>query len=102
MKKLKTYFNKHRLLLVLIVFVFYGNTLKNGYALDDNIVTGKENVTAQGIASIPKIFKSYYIDRSKDVKADYRPIVKVSYAIEHELFGVHAAISHFFNVFFYV
>lgn len=102
MKKLKTYFNKHRLLLVLIVFVFYGNTLKNGYALDDNIVTGKENVTAQGIASIPKIFKSYYIDRSKDVKADYRPIVKVSYAIEHELFGVHAAISHFFNVFFYL
>lgn len=102
MNKLKTFFNTQRIILLVIVFVFYGNTLKNGYALDDYIVTEKENITTQGIKAIPKIFKSYFVDRAEDVKFDYRPMVKVSYAIEHELFGVNAAVSHFLNLVFYL
>lgn len=102
MNKLKTYFTNQRLFIIIIVFVFYGNTLKNEYALDDYIVTEKENITAKGIQSIPKILRSYYVDRSEDVKFDYRPLVKVSFAIEHELFGVNASVSHFFNIIFYL
>ena len=102
MNKLKSYFNTQRIILLAIVFMFYGNTLRNGYALDDYIVTEKENITTQGIKAIPKILKSYYVDRSEDVKFDYRPIVKVSYAIEHELFGVNTGVSHFFNLTFYL
>lgn len=102
MNKLKKYFNQYHIIFIVIVFLFYGNTLKNGYSLDDYIVTEKENVTAQGVKSIPKLFKSHYIERSEDVKFEYRPIVKVSYAIEHELFGVNAGVSHFFNLVFYL
>jgi hypothetical protein len=86
MNKIKTYFNTQRIILIAIVFAFYGNTLKNKYALDDYIVTEKGNMTTQGIKAIPKIIKSYYVDRSEDIKFDYRPMVKISFAIEHELF----------------
>lgn len=102
MKQLTLYFNKQRLLLLLVVAVFYGNTLKNGYALDDSIVTEKGNLTTQGIKAIPKIMRSFYVNSSADYQFDYRPIVKVSYAIEHELFGLNPAISHFFNLLLYL
>lgn len=102
MNKLKSFFTPRKLFLILIVFAFYGNTLKNDYALDDYIVTEKENITTKGISSIPKIFRSYYIDRSEDVKFDYRPMVKISFAFEHELFGLNAGVSHFFNIIIYL
>ena len=102
MNKIKTYFNAQRILLLVIVFMFYGNTLKNGYALDDYIVTEPGNITTQGIKAIPKILKSYYVDRSDDIKFDYRPMVKISFAIEHELFGVNVGVSHFFNLIIYL
>lgn len=102
MKQLTLYFNKQRLLLLLVVAVFYGNTLKNGYALDDSIVTEKGNITTQGIKAIPKIIRSFYVESSADYHFDYRPMVKISYAVEHELFGLNPAISHFFNLLFYL
>lgn len=102
MDKIKSFFTPHKLFLALIVFVFYGNTLKNDYALDDYIVTEKDNITTKGISAIPKIFSSYYIDRSEDVRFDYRPMVKISFAIEHELFGLSPIVSHFFNIIIYL
>lgn len=102
MKTLTHFFTKQRLIILLVVAVFYGNTLKNGYSLDDSIVTEKDNLTTKGVSAIPKIFKSFYIDGAEDFQFDYRPMVKVSYAIEHELFGVSAGVSHFFNLLFYL
>ena len=102
MNKLKEFFNKERILILIIVAIFYGNTLKNEYSLDDSLVTEKENITTKGIKAIPKIIKSFYIEQSNEFKFDYRPIVKISYAIEHELFGVNPAVSHFFNLLFYL
>ncbi len=102
MNKLKEFFNKERILILIIVAIFYGNTVKNEYSLDDSLVTEKGNITTNGIKVIPKIIKSFYIEQSNEFKFDYRPIVKISYAIEHELFGVNPAVSHFFNLLFYL
>ncbi len=102
MNKLKTYFNKERLILLAAVLLFYGNILKNDYSLDDSIVTEKDNITAKGFKAIPKILKSYYMERADNMKFDYRPIVKISYAIEHQFFGVNVVISHFFNLLIYI
>jgi tetratricopeptide (TPR) repeat protein len=102
MGRIKLFFNKERLLIILVVALFYGNTLKNGYSLDDSLVTEKGNSTTKGIRAIPKIIKSFYIEQSADFQFDYRPIVKISYAIEHELFGVNPTVSHFFNLVFYL
>lgn len=90
-----------KLLLFVVVFILYGNTLKNGYAIDDNCVTTNECITSKGIRSIPKIFKSFYTDRSEKNKYEYRPLVKVSFAIEHQFFGVKPSVSHFFNLLLY-
>lgn len=100
--QLKNYFNKERLIILGVVFILYFNALKNGYSLDDSIVTQPENITAQGLKAIPKILKSFYIGSSEDYQFDYRPLVKISYAIEHELFEVKPGTSHFFNIVFYI
>lgn len=100
--KLKSFFNRERLLILGLVSVFYFNALRNGYSIDDSIVTEPSNITAKGISSIPKIFKSFYISSSEDHQFEYRPMVKLSFAIEHELFGVSPKTSHFFNIIFYL
>ena len=99
---MKDYFNRHRLVLLLVVAILYGNTLRNGYSLDDSIVTEPSNITAQGIKAIPKIMRSYYIERAKNIRFEYRPLVKVSFALEHQLFGVNPAVSHVFNLLLYL
>ncbi len=92
---------RYQLILVLVSFLLYGNTLKNDYSLDDEFVTGAGNITAKGIRAIPKIFRSFHVQDESKNTYEYRPIVKVAYAIEHQLFGVNPHISHLFNILLY-
>lgn len=98
-KLLTTY---RSILFFLVSFLFYGNTLQNQYALDDHFVTKKNNLTAKGFSSIKKIFTTHYVVEEGGINTfEYRPVVKLSFAIEHGLFGVHPAMSHFINVLLY-
>ncbi len=89
----------------LMAFVLYGNTISNNYGLDDNYVTEGNAQIAKGIKGIPDIVTTYYAnlynDNGEKMRFDYRPIVKITYAIEYELFGWNPYISHFFNVLIY-
>lgn len=89
----------------LTVFFFstllYFNTLPNGYNLDDTLVTCNHRLTSKGISAIPDIFKEPYYKDKAGFAYEYRPVVLVSFAIEHEFFGEKASGSHFFNVLFY-
>jgi tetratricopeptide (TPR) repeat protein len=74
--------------------------------VDDNFVTGPKNeLVKKGFAAIPQIFSSYYIDTKGNVgsqQSDYRPIVKMTFAIEYGLFGkLKPGISHIINVLLY-
>jgi protein O-mannosyl-transferase len=89
------------LILFCLAFLLYGNTLKNEYSLDDNVVTQSSNITSKGISSIPKILHSFYAESSEKNKFEYRPLVKISFALEHQFFGVKASVSHFINVILY-
>jgi protein O-mannosyl-transferase len=93
---------KHYYLFVILIFAFllYGNTIPNEYALDDLYVTGDNPQITRGVEGIPEIFTSFYTEIN-DVKFAYRPIVKVSFAIEYELFGKNPHVSHFINVLLY-
>ena len=93
--------NIYTLIIIALCFVLYGNTISNDYSLDDKFVTSDNKVIQQGIKSIPKIFNSYY---SEDFEQnyEYRPIVKVSYAIEYQLFKTNPHISHFINILLYI
>jgi protein O-mannosyl-transferase len=81
------------------VLLLYGNTLVNKYAMDDELVTSKNRRVENGIRAIPGIFMSLYSEGK--LKYEYRPIVKVTYAIEYELFGENPAVSHFVNLLLY-
>lgn len=89
----------------LTVFLFsmflYFNTLPNGYNIDDTLVTQNHRLTSKGISAIANIFKEPYYKDKAGFAYEYRPIVLVSFAIEHQFFGEKASGSHFFNVLFY-
>ncbi len=91
----------------LIAFLFYGNSISNGFSLDDELVTTtdrKQHLNVEkGIGGIKDIFTSNYAIDGKQ-NYEYRPIVTLSYAIEWSLFSDHperASISHFINVLIY-
>ncbi|MGZ4038861.1 MAG: hypothetical protein ACXVPQ_13605, partial [Bacteroidia bacterium] len=100
---LKEFSSRHRykLILVLVSFLLYGSCIKNDYGLDDEFVTSPGNITTKGLKAIPKIFKSFHVQDESKNSYEYRPIVKVAYAIEHQFFGVNAHISHFINIVLY-
>lgn len=88
-------------LFFLFVFFLYANSIPNGYNMDDELVTINHRLTERGIEAIPEIFTSpYYVD-ANGYSYEYRPLVLVSFAIEHQFFGDNAHVSHFFNVLLY-
>ena len=84
--------------LFILAFLLYGNTLFNSYNLDDEIVTTDQNqLVKEGVGALPEIFTTHYLTWN-NYKADYRPLVKTSFALEYQLFGFNPSISHFINV----
>ncbi len=100
------------LLLFCLCFLFYGNTLKNKYSLDDEYVTvtnfpikGQQyypnhSLVSKGFKGIPKIWKSRYSHDNNDA-SDYRPFTTTTFAIEYGLFGQNPFISHLINILLY-
>lgn len=94
--------SKNKLLIVIffISILPFINTISNGYSLDDDFVT-EVNSTTKGFSSLKEIFTTHYIENKGGYSYEYRPIVKLSFVIEHQIFGVKPSISHFFNIIFY-
>jgi len=86
-------------------FILYGNTILNKYGVDDEFVTNNETVR-KGLAAIPEIFTTHYINQTGNVgdnTADYRPVVKLTYALEYQIFqGENPGRSHAINVLIYI
>jgi tetratricopeptide (TPR) repeat protein len=92
------------LLLAIISFGIYANTLQNGYVLDDGMVL-KDNVfVKQGIEGIPHLLST---PRSEGAELNnagdfYRPLSMVVFAIEVEVFGMNPTAGHFFNILVFI
>lgn len=110
-----TYFSKHKNIFItffVLVFLFYGNSLKNKYALDDDYVTvtnlpekGKNflpnhKLVSKGFGGIVGIWKSRYAHDS-EASFDYRPFTTTTFAIEYAIFGQNHFISHLINILLY-
>lgn len=95
---------KHKLYAALIIFLcgflLYVNTYPNGYAFDDSFVTAQNPVVRKGLSGIAEIIRTPYAT-IKDLNFDYRPLVKISFAIEYELFGENPHISHLLQALLY-
>ncbi len=106
-KKESIFLSRESVLLFIIVFICYGSSLMNGYALDDFIVLVKNKFVQDGFAGIGNIFSKDTFAGMTDANimvlagGRYRPLSLVSFAIEHQLFGNSAFLSHLINVLLY-
>ena len=101
------HFNRKVYLLIFaLVFVLYGNSIRNNYALDDNFVTvitpEKPNNPRieKGIRGIPTLFTTHYIE-SASQSFEYRPLVLATFAIEYQFFGSNPHVSHLISILLY-
>ena len=96
----KKYYNF--IILALLVFLLYGNTLFNFYAIDDHLFTNNP-VLLKGFKAIPEIFVTHYSNTEGDKFAyGYRPIVKSAFAIEYSIWGENPSLSHLVNILLYL
>ncbi len=97
------------LILPLLAFLFYANTLGHGFVLDDSVVLTKNKFTTAGIAGWSDIatsdsFLGYYQENGKETTVTggrYRPLSMLVFALFYQFFGANAFVYHLFNVFIY-
>ena len=90
------------LIVFVISFVVYSNTLRHEFALDDDVVYLKNAYVQNGISSIPDILSHGFLyGFNKKNDQSYRPLVLIHYAIEHSIFGNNPNALHFLNVLYY-
>ena len=99
---IKTSLGKYYLILASVVILIFGNTIFNGYNMDDHLVTQNHVHTSKGLSAIKDILTSNYYSNNTDINFGYRPLVHISFAIEHQFLGEHAGVSHFINLLLYL
>lgn len=90
------------LLLSVLAFLLYANTLNHGYTLDDYSVIKENTVVMQGTSAIPTIFKTSYRYGYMNLEDGlYRPLSLAMFATEWEIAPDKPALSHWVNVLLY-
>jgi protein O-mannosyl-transferase len=94
---------KLALILSLVTFAIYFNTLQNGFVLDDSMVYAKNTIVTKGFEGIPELFQTPRLKGFGYLKNEnYRPLSLVMFATEVGMFGLNPAVGHFFNIIFFV
>lgn len=94
---------KYFFILVGVCLFIYLRSISNGYNLDDELVTIQHPLTApENGLDLQAIFTSPYSIEKFGYTYGYRPMVHLSFALEHLLFGESPAMSHFVNLLIYV
>ncbi len=85
------------IILCLVCFILYANSIANKYALDDNITIVRNSYVQMGLSGIPKImsndsYASFYSDMGGDPSKQlsggrFRPLSEIIFAVEQQLFG---------------
>lgn len=89
-----------KIIIILFVFLLYGNTINNHYSIDDKYINSNNRHIAKGISGIQEILTSYY-DESYNFHYGYRPITQIFFAVEYSLFHDNPYISHLINIILY-
>jgi tetratricopeptide (TPR) repeat protein len=91
------------ILLAVVSFLLYANTLVNGYVMDDVIVLKENTIVMKGIHGIPELFTTPHMRGYMIIPNDmYRPLSMVMFAIEYQFFGASPAVNHFFNILVFI
>ena len=107
-KKIQPKSNKtnlvYGLVLFVISFVLYANTIGHDYALDDVMLIKENAYTQSGFSGIGDILTNdMFSGNNPGYKSDlsggrYRPLSQITFAIEYELFGLNPQVGHFINI----
>ncbi|MFH1159930.1 MAG: tetratricopeptide repeat protein [bacterium] len=90
------------LVVFLIGFVLYANTISHGYVLDDYGVLSKNRIVTQGVKGIPTLLSTpYRFGVNALTNKIYRPLSQVMFAVEWQIAPDKPWVSHLINVFFY-
>ncbi len=94
-------------LFIVLAFALYFQCLKYGYVLDDKIAITDNSYTKKGFAGIWDLlttdtFRGYLGAENQLLPGGrYRPLSLITFAIEHQFFGLNSALSHHINVLLY-
>jgi tetratricopeptide (TPR) repeat protein len=87
------------IILGVISFLLYANTLWNGFVMDDVIVLKENTIVQQGFSGIPELLRTPHMRGYLVIPNDlYRPFSLVMFAIEYEFFKLSPGGYHFFNI----
>lgn len=87
------------ILLGLVSFVVYFNTIWNGFVMDDVMVLKDNRMVLQGAKAVPELLTTPHMRGYLIIPNDlYRPLSLVMFALEYELFGLSPMVHHFFNI----
>ena len=93
--------HKVGIILALIAFLLYSNTINFDYVLDDSAAVVENQFVKKGIAGIPDLLKSDFWHFSNLQLGYYRPLSLITFAIEQQFFKGNPHISHFVNAALY-
>jgi len=92
------------LLIAMLSFILYANTLSLDYALDDRLIITDNQFTKKGISGIKEIvsndaFTGFFGTKKSLVAGGrYRPLTQVMFAVEYQFFGLNPFVGHFVNL----
>lgn len=96
------------IVLSVLTFILYAQSISYGYVLDDRIVITENEYTKNGFRGIPDIlttesFKGYFGEQKDLVTgARYRPLSIITFAAEYGFFNsLKPGFSHFINILLY-
>jgi hypothetical protein len=92
-----------KILIILLSVVLYGQTLSFDFTLDDESFYTQNTLVQSGLKNASQIFTTPSLGSSSTFTSNqpYRPLPILSFAIEHQLWGNNAALSHFINLLIY-
>lgn len=91
------------LLIAFTALLLYGNTLSNGYVLDDFSVIKENNIVNQGVKNLEMIFKTSYRTGYLNVNDGlYRPLSLAMFAVEWSMAPDSPALGHLINIIVYI
>jgi tetratricopeptide (TPR) repeat protein len=87
------------LIVAVVAFLLYTNSLNNGFVLDDFGLIKDNLQTKKGISAVPEIFKSSYRYGMNTTDFQlYRPLTKAMFAIEWSISPDKPSLGHWINV----
>ncbi len=88
------------ILCVLLLFV-YGQTFNDDFNIDDNLVCAGLDMVEKGVAGIPEIMTTNYINKGERQYL-FRPLARITFALENQFLSSPPKASHVINFLLYL